>query len=904
MSDDVASGLEKNFEYSKYEMKLYDLWMSYELFCPDVASNKEAFCIMMPPPNVTGVLHLGHALDCTLQDIIVRFKRMSGFNVLWLPGTDHASISTELKVVDKLRSDGISKEDIGRDKFIEYALAWKEEYAEKIAEQIRVLGCSCDWSRMRFTMDKGFSRAVIDVFVDLYNRGLIYRGERIINWCPCCSTVISDAEVSYIKRESYLYYIKYQIKDTNEFVEFATTRPETLFGDTAVAVHPDDVRYIDLVGKTVVVPFAGRNIHIIKDSYVDPDFGSGMVKITPAHDFNDYMISKRHNLEAVSVLNDDGSLNEIAGEFAGLNSIDAREKIVRALDDLGLFVKRELINNSVSVHERCGNVVEPMIKPQWFIKTAVLVPAARDAYKLGSLHFHPLRFGKIYLDWLDKLDDWCISRQLWWGHRIPAFYCKICGHITVTKNLNLKKCQKCSSDNIEQDKDVLDTWFSSGLWPFATLGWPDDTVDYKCFYPTDVLVTGYDIILFWVIRMMLLGVHCTDKIPFKDVVVHGLVRDAHGKKMSKSLGNGVDLRDVVKDYGADVLRLSLVCGSSLGNDIRFKRSKLEFNRLLLNKIWNAARFVLGNLKLVSDIEFILVSDVFKVSDLLAEDKWILSKLNLLVRDVSRNIESYDYGVTIDSLVDFFKNDFCDWYIEISKLRLRDRENSNSVLICLYHVLLTCLKLFHPFIPFITERIYQSLRSLIKDNDIVSIMQMSWPMYRSDVVDEFSSTVELFELSIECIRSIRVLRADMDIHPASKINLVVFVNADSNLYKCLQLEPLVLQLCGVSNLSVFDKSKLNSDNQYKGASVTVGDAVFFLKLDDSCCDDAVSHMSRLLKDKVRLMKEIERSEGILKNHDFCERAPQDIVSKERKKLLSYELSLKTILEQIELIDKSN
>ncbi len=858
--------LAKNFDPSVSEKKIYQFWLDNNFFHAEIDSQKKPYTIMMPPPNVTGVLHMGHALDCTIPDIIIRFKRMQGFNTMWLPGTDHASISTELKVVNKLKSEGIDKEKIGREKFLKYAFDWKNKYGGTIVEQIKRIGCSCDWERLSFTMDEKVSKAVTRVFVNLYKKGLIYKGKKIINWCPKCRTTISDAEVDYEDKQSFLWYLKYPVKNSNTFLEFATTRPETLLGDTAIAVNPNDERYKNLVGQFVTVPFVEREIPIIADEYVDMEYGTGVVKITPAHDPNDFEVGKRHNLLIINIFTDDGFLNENAERFCGLNQKDAREKILDEMKKLGLFVKAEPIVHAVGVHERCRHVVEMLVKPQWFVKMESLTAPAIKVFKSGELKFFPERFGKIYLQWLENLNDWCISRQLWWGHRIPAYYCKKCNHLMVVETAP-KVCEKCGANDIFQDDDVLDTWFSSALWPFATLGWPDKTADFNYFYPTNVLVTGYDIIFFWVIRMVFSGLEHTGQLPFKDVLIHGLIRDENGRKMSKSLDNGINPIDVIDKYGSDVLRMTLVLGSSPGNDLRFYWDKIEANRTFINKLWNAAKFILMN------DENISVPINFEI-----EDKWILAKLNSLITNVTANLENYEHGLALDKIYDFIWNEFCDWYIEFSKPRLYNNENKSSALYTLKFVLLNCLKLLHPFLPFVTEELFLTLQ-----DDEQTIMKSEWPKFS----DEFNFVQEEkdIELIKSAIKSVRNLRAQMNVHPSRKTK--AYISTSNNIFKQCQKDFL---LCGINEI-IFSEP-IDGNN----LSVIISDTIIYLPLNELI--DINAELKRLNNEKIKLESEIIRASNKLSNNAFVNNAPKNIVDNEKLKLLDYQKTFNKILVQIE------
>ena len=713
----MATEMNKTYNPSEIEDRLYKKWMDKKYFHAEVDRSKKPFTIVMPPPNITGQLHMGHALDNTLQDILIRFKRMQGYNALWQPGTDHASIATEVKVTNKLKEEGIDKEELGREGFLKRTWEWKEEYGGRIVSQLKKLGSSADWDRERFTMDEGCSKAVQEVFIRLYEKGYIYQGSRIINWCPVCQTSISDAEVEYEDQAGHFWHINYPIVGTDKCIEIATTRPETMLGDTAIAVHPDDERYKDLVGKMVLLPIVNKEIPIVADSYVDKEFGTGAVKITPAHDPNDFEVGKRHNLEEINILNDDGTINENGGKFAGMDRYEARKAIVKELEEEGYLVRIEAHEHNVGTHDRCHTTVEPMVKKQWFVKMSEMAKPAIEAVKNGDLRFVPGHFDRTYLHWLENIRDWCISRQLWWGHRIPAYYCDECGEIVVAKEMP-SVCPKCGCTHFTQDEDTLDTWFSSALWPFSTLGWPEKTEDLDYFYPTNVLVTGYDIIFFWVIRMVFSGYEQTGKCPFSDVLIHGLVRDEQGRKMSKSLGNGIDPLEIIEQYGADALRLTLVTGNAPGNDMRYSEKKIIASRNFANKVWNASRFMLMN------IEKADLSNV-SLADLTPADKWILSKANSLVKEVTDNMEKYDFGVAVAKLNDFIWEEFCDWYIEMVKPRLYNEEDTTkaAALFTLKKVLTISLKLLHPYMPFITEEIFCSLQ-----DEEESIMVSEWPVF--------------------------------------------------------------------------------------------------------------------------------------------------------------------------------
>ena len=754
-----------------FEEKLYEEWEKKGYFKPNGDKTKESYCIMMPPPNVTGKLHMGHALDDTIQDILIRFKRMQGFNTLWLPGTDHAAISTEMKVVQKLKSEGKSKHDLGREGFLKEAWDWTHLYGSTIQKQQRMLGCSCDWERKRFTLDDGMSEAVLEQFVKLYNDGLIYKGERMVNWCPSCHTAISDAEVEYKEEQSHLWHLRYKIKDEDRYVEVATTRPETMLGDTAVAVHPEDERYTDIVGKTCIVPIVNREIPIIADKFVEKEFGTGCVKITPAHDPNDYQAGVDHNLEIIEVFDDDTIMLDLMPEVKVMKATDARKPIVEKLQELGALVSIEDYTHNVAKCERCKSTIEPKISEQWFIKMKDITKPAIDAVKEGKVRFVPQKYEKTYLNWVENIRDWCISRQLWWGHRIPAYYCEECSHITVAKE-NPGKCEKCGSAHIHQDEDTLDTWFSSALWPFSTLGWPNDTDDLKTYYPTNTLVTGYDIITFWVSRMVTCGLYQMNDIPFKDVVIHGLVRDSQGRKMSKTLGNGVDPIEVIEQYGADALRFSVISGTTMGNDIKYMPEKLDQASNFANKIWNAAKFIINNLASKEEIMEFCKDVKSNKAELRIEDKWILNKLNQLVETVTKNIEEYDLGIALDNIYGFIWNEFCDWYIEIVKSRLYSENKAEKVKVSfvLNKVFKTVLKLLHPFMPFVTSEIYKELAKC-KDEEL---MMSSWPkVVKYEDYEKASETIENLK---EIIVGIRNIRANMNIHPSKKAELI-FVTKD-------------------------------------------------------------------------------------------------------------------------------
>ncbi len=875
--------LAKNYNHRDVEDRLYEKWLEKGYFHTEIDKSKKPFTIVMPPPNITGHLHMGHAFDNTLQDILIRWKRMAGFNALWIPGTDHASISTEVKIVDKMAEEGLTKKQIGREAFMVRAWDWKEKYGNQILLQLRKFGSSCDWERVRFTMDEGLSNAVLEVFLRLYNKGLIYRGEKLINWCPKCLTTISDAEVSHQDSDSKFYHFKYPIKGTNEFLCFATTRPETILADTAIAVNPEDERYTNFVGKTAVVPIVNREIPVVADSYVEKDFGTGVVKITPAHDMNDFEVGVRHNLPRINVMNDNGTMNENAGEYAGLDRFEARKLIVEKFKELGLFVKVEDIKNAVGIHERCSCVVEPLLKKQWFVKMEPLAKPAIEAYKTGKLRFVPERFGKIYLNWLENIHDWCISRQLWWGHRIPGFYCGKCGEVTVSKQMP-SNCPKCGYEKLSQDEDSLDTWFSSALWPFSTLGWPDQTEELKHFYPTDVLVTSYDIIFFWVVRMVFSGIEQMGELPFKDVFIHGLIRDSQGRKMSKSLGNGVDPLDFIENFGADALRLTIVTGNSPGNDSRYYPERVEANRNFLNKIWNASRFVLMNLP----------EDEPKagINDLTPTDKWILSKVNSLVCDVTENMDNYELGLAVSKIHDFIWDEYCDWYIEMVKPRLYNINDPTreTALWTLKTVLITALKLLHPYMPFITEEIFTSIQS-----DEESIMVSSWPEYD----DSLNFHKEEKEVSIikELVKGIRAVRTEMNVAPSRKVK--VFIVCQNNEIKSIfenSKDFMGLITYGSQFDVQMDKTGIGED----AVPVVIENAVAYMPLADLI--DIDKEIERLTREKGNLIKEVERIDKKLSNEGFVNKAPEKVIEEEKEKRTKYNGMLQNVIKQLEQLNK--
>ena len=873
--------LAKNFDPSVVEERLYNTWMEKKYFHTEVDKSKEPFCIVMPPPNITGQLHMGHALDNTMQDILIRWKRMAGYNALWVPGIDHASISTELKVVQKMASEGLTKDDVGREGFLERAWAWKEEYGGIILNQLRKLGCSCDWDRVRFTMDEGCSDAVLETFCKLYEKGYIYRGEKIINWCPECQTTISDAEVEHTDMAGHFYHINYPIVGSDEKLRLATTRPETMLGDTAVAVHPEDERYQHLIGKTCIVPVLNKEVPIVADDYVDREFGTGVVKITPAHDPNDFEVGLRHDLPRICVMNDDGTMNELAGRFCGMDRMEARKAIVEQLKEEGHLVEIEDINHAVGCHERCHVAIEPMIKLQWFVKMEELAKPAIKVYQDQELKFVPDRFGKIYMHWLENIRDWCISRQLWWGHRIPAYYCDECGHITVAKT-NPGKCEKCGSANIRQDEDTLDTWFSSALWPFSTLGWPENTEELKHFYPTSVLVTGYDIIFFWVIRMVFSGMEQMGERPFDDVLIHGLIRDDQGRKFSKSLGNGIDPLEVIKNYGADPLRLMLITGNAPGNDMRFYWERLDNCRNFCNKMWNASRFVMMNME-EEEPKFLMLTSA---------DKWILSKVNTLAKDVQETLSKYDLGLAAQKVYDFIWDEYCDWYIEMVKPRLYNKEDSTraAALWTLKQVLINALKLMHPFMPFITEELFTA----IQDKE-ESIMVSQWPTYR----EEWNYKENEMEIDTikEAVRNIRNIRAEMNVAPSKKVHVYV-VSENEEVRGIFEHSKVFFKTLGhASEVTVqADKAGIGED----AVSVVVKDATIYMPLAELV--DFAKEIERLEKEQAKLVKEVERVVKKLANQGFVAKAPAHVIEEEKAKEEKYKAMLAQVEERLAQLKK--
>ena len=863
--------IEKNYEPKDFEERIYSNWLGKRYFEAHSDSDKKPFTIVMPPPNITGVLHMGHGMDNTLQDIIVRYKRMQGFETLWVPGIDHASIATEAKIVEQMRKEGITKEDLGREKFLERAWAWKEKYGGTILNQLKKMGVSCDWSRVSFTMDEHLTKAVKKVFVDMYNKGQIYKGERMINWCPKCMTSISDAEVEYEEEAGHLWHIRYKTPDGKDEIIVATTRPETMLGDTAVAVHPDDERYTHLIGKTVVLPIMNKEIPIVADEYVEKEFGTGAVKITPAHDPNDFEVGLRHNLEVIKVFTDDAHMNDLVPKYEGMDRLTARKAIVEDLEKLGALVKTENYSHNVGKCYRCHETVEPAVSKQWFMKMKELAKPANEAVRSGEMKFIPERFDKIYFSWMDNVKDWCISRQLWWGHRIPAYYCEECGEMTVSAE-EVTTCPKCGSHKMHQDEDTLDTWFSSALWPFATLGWPDETPDFKKFFPTDVLVTGYDIIFFWVARMLFSSIEHTGKVPFKHVLIHGLVRDELGRKMSKSLGNGVDPLEVIDKYGADSFRYALVQGTAPGNDMRYLPEKIEAGRNFANKLWNASRFAMMNFG-----ESELKHDESKMC---IEDKWILSKANTAVKEITDCMEKYEFGVAIQKIMELIRDEICDWYIEMIKPRLYDMTNEtrDEALYTLNEILKISLKLLHPFMPFITEEIYMNL----KHND-ESIMISAWPKY--DEKNNYKQEEEDIELIKEVIKNTRNIRANMNVAPSRKASMI-FVTENSRVIE--EGKSFIEKLASADKIIIQkDKSGISDT----AVSIAAPGMEIYIPFDELV--DIDKEIERLEKELLTYQNEIKRVEKMLSNEGFVAKAPASKIEEEKAKKVKYEeLLIKT------------
>ena len=883
--------LEGTYKPQEFEEKLYQEWEEKGYFKPTMDKTKKSYCIMMPPPNVTGKLHMGHALDDTIQDILIRFKRMQGYNTLWLPGSDHAAIATEVKVVAKMKEEeGLTKADITREQFLERAWAWTKEYGGTIQKQQRRLGCSCDWERNRFTMDEGLTEAVLEQFIQLYKKGLIYKGKKMINWCPSCHTTISDAEVEYQDEPSHLWHIRYQIVgEPNRYVIVATTRPETMLGDTAIAVHPDDERYQDLIGKKCILPIMNKEIPIIADEFVEKEFGTGCVKITPAHDPNDYQAGIRHNLEIIEVFDDSSIMGDLVPEYKGMLAIEARKLIVEKLQELGNLVKIEDYTHNVGKCYRCHSTIEPRISEQWFVAMKDLAKRAADAVRNDEVKFVPKRYEKMYFNWLDNIQDWCISRQLWWGHRIPVYYCEECGHINVAKQMP-EKCEKCGATKLKQDEDSLDTWFSSALWPFSTLGWPNtESEDYKTFYPTNVLVTGYDIITFWISRMMTQGLELTNQNPFKDIVVHGIVRDSQGRKMSKSLGNGIDPIEIIEKYGADALRFSVLSGTTMGNDIRYMPEKLEQASNFANKIWNAAKFIKMNS--VEDKEVIKFfnenydgkAQLFKENSLKIEDKWIISKLNKAIKDITKNIENYDLGVALDNIYNFIWNEFCDWYIEMVKTRLYSENQEEKIRVCfvLDYVFRMALKLLHPFMPFVTSKIYGGL---VHYND-KELMVSEWPEYKETL--NYENEEETVEKLKEIITEIRNVRTKMNVHPSKKSKLI-FVT--EKLKDAINESQEFIKKLGFGEEIVLQNTEEGIDKN--AISIIKNDVKLFIPFEDLV--DIEQEKARLEQEKTKTISEIQRAEKMLSNPGFTSKAPQAKIDEEKAKFEKY----KSMLEEIE------
>ena len=882
----MSKELAKTYDPKGLEERLYQKWLDNKYFHAEVNRDKKPFTIVMPPPNVTGQLHMGHALDETMQDILIRFKRMQGYEALWQPGTDHAAIATEVKVIEKLKEQGINKEDLGREEFLKHAWAWKEEYGGKIINQLKKLGASADWDRERFTMDEGCSKAVKEVFIRLYEKGYIYKGSRIINWCPVCQTSISDAEVEHEDQDGFFWHINYPIVgEEGRFVEIATTRPETLLGDTAVAVNPEDERYKDLIGKMLKLPLTDREIPVIADEYVDKEFGTGCVKITPAHDPNDFEVGKRHNLEEINIMNDDATINDLGGKYAGMDRYEARKAMVKDLEELGLLVKVVPHSHSVGTHDRCGTTVEPMIKPQWFVRMKEMGEAAIKTLQDGNLTFVPERFDKIYMHWLENIRDWCISRQLWWGHRIPAYYCDNCGETVVAREMP-SVCPKCGCEHLTQDEDTLDTWFSSALWPFSTLGWPDNTEELNYFYPTDVLVTGYDIIFFWVIRMVFSGLEQTGKTPFHHVLIHGLVRDSQGRKMSKSLGNGIDPLEVIDKYGADALRLTLMTGNAPGNDMRFYWERVEASRNFANKVWNASRFIMMNLEKAE------VPQEIDLNALTGADKWILSKVNKLAEEVTENMDKYELGIAVQKVNDFIWEEFCDWYIEMVKPRLYNEEDTTkaAALWTLKTVLGNALKLLHPYMPFITEEIYCTLRP-----EEESIMIASWPERKAKW--DFEADEEAVEIIKEAVRSIRNVRTGMNVPPSKKAKVFV-VSEDEAIRETFENGKVFFGTLGYASEVVVQADKAGIDED--AVSAVTSKAVIYMPFAELV--DIEKEVERLHKEEEKLNKELARVKGMLSNERFVSKAPESKVAEEKAKLEKYTNMMEQVKERLKQLEK--
>lgn len=882
----MSKNLEKTYNPKEIEPKLYEKWCENKYFHAEVDRSKKPFTTVMPPPNITGKLHMGHAFDNTLQDILIRYKRMQGYNALWIPGTDHAAIATEVKVTEQLKAEGIDKKELGREKFLERTWQWKDEYAGTIEGQLKKLGVSCDWDRERFTMDEGCSKAVEEVFIKLYEEGYIYKGSRIVNWCPVCKTALSDAEVDHEEQAGHFWHIKYPIVGTDRFLEIATTRPETMLGDTAIAVHPDDERYKDIVGKNVLLPLVNREIPIVADYYVDKEFGTGAVKITPAHDPNDFEVGKRHNLPEINIMNDDATINELGGKYAGMERYEARKAIISDLEEQGFLVKVEDHSHNVGTHERCGTTVEPLVKQQWFVRMEELAKPAIEAISNGDLKLIPERMNKTYMNWLSNIRDWCVSRQIWWGHRIPAYYCQECGKVVVAREMP-EVCPDCGCTHFVQDEDTLDTWFSSALWPFSTLGWPEKTEDLDYFYPTDVLVTGYDIIFFWVIRMVFSGYAYTGKAPFHTVLFHGLIRDSQGRKMSKSLGNGIDPLEIIEKYGADALRITLVTGNAPGNDMRFYDERVEANRNFANKVWNASRFILMNME---GKEITVPNE----SDLSAVDQWIISKMNTLTKDVTENMDKFELGIAVQKVYDFIWDEFCDWYIELAKYRIYHAEENpaaaNSALYTLKTVLGDALKLLHPFMPFVTEEIYGAL---VPEEE--SLMMSSWPEYKeSSCYPEAENIVDHMK---EIIRGVRNVRAEMNVAPSRKAKTYIVCENENLCQGFEEIKESSMPLMSANEIQIqSDKSGIAED----AVSVVVADAVVYLPMEELV--DFEQELERLTKEEARLTKELARVNGMLNNEKFISKAPEAKINEERAKLEKYTQMMEQVQERLKGLRK--
>ena len=882
----AIKNLSKTYDPKDFEKRLYDEWLDKGYFKSSPNPDKKPFCIVLPPPNITGQLHMGHALDHTLQDVLIRWKRMDGYEALWQPGTDHASIATEVKVCERIKEqEGKTKYELGREEFLNRAMDWRNEFGRKIVDQMKQLGDSCDWDRERFTMDEGCNEAVTEFFVKLYEKGQIYRGNRIINWCPDCKTTLSDAEVEHEEKAGNFYHIKYFLKDSDEFLEIATTRPETMLGDTGIAVNPEDERYAHLVGKTAILPLVGRELPIVADDYVDKDFGSGAVKMTPAHDPNDFGVGQRHNLEEINVMNEDGTMNELAGKYQGMDRYECRKQLMQDLEEAGYVIAIKDHPHSVGTCYRCHTVIEPRLSEQWFVKMDELAKPAIDILKSKELQFVPERYDKTYLQWLENIRDWCISRQLWWGHQIPAYYCKECGEVIVAKE-KPEAC-KCGCTDLKQDEDVLDTWFSSALWPFSTLGWPHNTEELEYYYPTNVLVTGYDIIFFWVVRMAFAGMFCMNEKPFDHVLIHGLVRDSQGRKMSKSLGNGIDPLEVIDQYGADALRFMLVTGNSPGNDMRFYMERVEAARNFANKLWNASRFVFMN------IDEEIMNGVTRESveaNLTIADKWIISRANNVVKEVIDNMDKFDLGIAAQKIYDFAWTEYCDWYIEIVKPRLYgdDVEAKKAALYTLTYVLETILKLLHPYMPFITEEIYTYLPTVEG-----SIVIAQWPHYKEE--DNMASEEEMMELAMDGIRNIRNARAEMDVPPSKKAKVIIVPTED----KKLAVEATKEYFITLASASMVEIAETEENIPEDAVSVVINGAKIFIPLDELV--DFEKEKERLTKEKAKLEGEIKRVNGKLSNQGFLAKAPESLVNEEKVKKEKFEEMMKSVLERLENIE---